>query len=107
MALTAKKRNMIIGIVAVLVIAAIAGAFFLGRSGSDDQATTGTTPTNTGTTAVAAVSIMEQHATPDPATVGGTVTFIVRVSGNASSVLLIDEQPPAACDFAGQTTRET
>lgn len=102
MALTILERNRVIGIVAVVAIAVIAGAFFLGRGCSDDKAPTATATATTGTTAKAAVGILEQHATPDPATEGETINFIVRVSGDASSVSLIDERPPATGDGAFQ-----
>jgi len=97
---------MIIGIVAVLVIAAIVAAFVIGR-GSGDNATTATTPTATQTTATTAptvatvtnletvtqtqaqpgagVQILEQSINPTSVSRSGPIALSVRTSGNANN----------------------
>lgn len=107
---------MVIGIVAVLVVAAIAGAFFLGRGGGDEKASTGTTPTATQTTptqtqaqtetvvtvtvpaetppaeeapeppATAAVEIVEQSINPANVGRGGPIAITVRTKGDVLGV---------------------
>jgi hypothetical protein len=113
-ALTKRERNMVIGIVAVVVIAAIAAAFFLGRK-SDDKATTSTTPTATQTTPTATtqtqaqtqsvatvtnvqtitqvdpqpgvgVEIVEQSINPPTVERSGPIALTVRTKGNINSV---------------------
>lgn len=110
MALTKRERNMIIGIVAVVVVAAIAGAFFLGRKSDDDKSTTATTPTATQTTPTQAqtqsvatvtnvqtitqvepqpgvgVEIIEQSINPTTVERSGPIALTVRTKGNLNSV---------------------
>ncbi|MDO8735785.1 MAG: hypothetical protein Q7K29_01710 [Thermoleophilia bacterium] len=113
MALTKRERNMVIGIVAVAVIAAIAGAFFLGRKSDDDKATTATTPTATQTTPTATtptqtqsvatvtniqtitqvepqpgvgVEIIEQSINPTTVERSGPIALTVRTKGDINSV---------------------
>ena len=108
MALTTRERNMVIGIVAVLVIAAIAAAFWLGSRSGDDKATTATTPTATQTTPTvdmtvatvtsvetvtqtetqpgAGVAVVEQSIEPGNATAGAPIVLMARTRGNVTSV---------------------
>jgi hypothetical protein len=111
-ALTKRERNMIIGIVAVVAIAAIVGAFFLGRSGGDENAattptatqTTQTTPTQTVVTVTvpsepspapepepaptASLEIVARSVVPEVISAGMPMEFIAEVQGSASSVTM-------------------
>lgn len=72
MALTAKKRNVIIGIAAVLALAAIAAAYWLSCSGDDGKDTTGTAATVP--TATARAKTTETAATTATTTAATTAT---------------------------------
>lgn len=104
MALTTRERNMVIGIVAVVVIAAIVGAFLLGRGTGDDKGTTAattatqSTQTQTQTTAtvvqtvttppapVSNVEIIEQSINPVAPGRGTPILCTVRTTGDVASV---------------------
>ncbi|MBI5869625.1 MAG: hypothetical protein HZB44_01520 [Actinobacteria bacterium] len=115
MALTKRERYMTIGIVAVLVIAAIAAAYFLGMKSDEDKTSTATTPTATQTTPTATtptqaqtqsvatvtnvqtitqvepqpgvgVEIVEQSINPTTVERSGPIALTVRTKGNVNSV---------------------
>lgn len=113
MALTKRERYMIFGIVAVLVIAAIAAAYFLGMKSDEDKTTTATTPTATQTTPTATtptqtqtvatvtnvqtitqvepqpgvgVEIIEQSINPTTVERSGPIALTVRTKGDVNSV---------------------
>ncbi|MHB8791936.1 MAG: hypothetical protein ACYC6O_01160 [Thermoleophilia bacterium] len=113
MALTKREKYMTIGIVSVLVIAAIAAAFFLGRKSDENKSTTATTPTATQTTPTATtptqtqsvatvtnvqtitqvdpqpgvgVEIIEQSINPTTVDRSGPIALTVRTKGNVNSV---------------------
>ncbi len=114
---------MVIGIVAVLVIAAIGAAFWLGSRSGDDKATTATTPTATQTTPTATtptsstvtsvqtvtqsqpqpgagVEIVEQSINPTDATRNSPVVLTVRTRGNVTSVRMdINGREPKAVEL--------
>ncbi|MHB1390675.1 MAG: hypothetical protein ACYCXF_05495 [Thermoleophilia bacterium] len=102
-----KKLAIISGVLAVIAI--IAAAFFLGRSGSDSQVATGTTPTATQTTptqtqtvvtvtvpantppanSTPAPQILSMSVSPDHTTVGTPITFTVTAKGEPATVSMV------------------
>ncbi|MCL4472997.1 MAG: hypothetical protein M1455_03535 [Actinobacteria bacterium] len=124
MALTNRERNMVIGIVAAVVVAAIAAAFLFGRS-SGDNATTATTPTATQTTSTATtqtqttatvtnvqtvtqvtpqpgagVEIVEQSINPPTAPRSGPIALTVRTRGGVNAVKMdISGRAPMSVDL--------
>jgi len=82
---------MAIGIVAVVVVAAIAAAFFLGRKSDEDK--TATTPTATQTTPTA--------TTPTP-----TQTEAVTVT-NVQTITQVDPQPGVGVEIVEQSINPT
>lgn len=118
MALTSRQRNLIIAFLMVLAIAAIVGAFFLGRRGGE-KATTATTPTATQTTQTqttptqtqtvqtvtvpaepapspapaSSLEIISRRVVPEEVSAGMPMEFIAEVRGNATMVTMTIRGP--------------